>query len=165
MKDSADLHVERWRGWQGLDFDEQTEAAMTRMSTLLKHLNRSDRAMIADVGLQWDEYDTLHKLLIRDTPGSATPSELAADLMMSPAGLTGRLDRLERAGLVRRVRGDRDRRRVDIEITDEGRDRCLRAMRLRGRTEDRAMGALTEAEKHTLNRLLKKMLLRIEARD
>jgi DNA-binding MarR family transcriptional regulator len=61
------------------------------------------------------------------------PRELAALEGMSAPALSRYVDRLERAGLVRRVRSDRDRRRVGLETTVEGR-RVLAAVRSR-RTE------------------------------
>ncbi len=100
--------------------------------------------------------------MIRDTPGHATPSELARDLMVSPAGITGRLDALEKSGYLRRVRGDDDRRRVGLEITDKGFTRWQKAMHLRGDAEEEMLSTLTPTERHTLNRLLKKMLLHVE---
>ena len=58
--------------------------------------------------------------MVRDTPGLASPSALAADLGISNAGMTGRLDTLEKAGWVQRSADADDRRRVSIEITRSG---------------------------------------------
>jgi DNA-binding MarR family transcriptional regulator len=41
--------------------------------------------------------------------------------MVTPAVVTGLIDRLERRGYVRRVSGGADRRRVHLALTDEGR--------------------------------------------
>ncbi|CCK30596.1 hypothetical protein BN159_6217 [Streptomyces davaonensis JCM 4913] len=48
-----------------------------------------------------------------------TAGRLGAALGLNSAGTTGLIDRLERAGMVRRVRGTRDRRLVVIEVTEE----------------------------------------------
>jgi DNA-binding MarR family transcriptional regulator len=50
--------------------------------------------------------------------GRLSAGELARAGHLSPAALTAALDRLERAGYVRRVRDERDRRRVLVEITE-----------------------------------------------
>ena len=91
--------------------------------------------------------------------GHASPTELAHDLGLSPAGMTGRLDALEAKGYLRRVRDDDDRRRVDIEVTTTGFALWQKAMRMRGDSEDSVFAALTRTELHTLNRLLKKLTL------
>jgi DNA-binding MarR family transcriptional regulator len=51
--------------------------------------------------------------------GRMTAGELARSANLSPGAVTAALDRLERAGYVRRVRDDVDRRRVFVEVTDE----------------------------------------------
>jgi DNA-binding MarR family transcriptional regulator len=49
---------------------------------------------------------------------------------ISPPALSGHVDRLERSGLLVRVRSTEDRRRVGLELTPEG-DRLLRSVRER----------------------------------
>lgn len=50
--------------------------------------------------------------------GGMSAGELAKAGHLSPGAVTAALDRLERAGYVRRVRDANDRRRVLVEITD-----------------------------------------------
>lgn len=163
--DWTDRHVARWRDhWLELEFDEQVEAAFVRVGRIDRYLRQAKQRAVAEVGLSDFEYDTLHTLMIRDTPGSASPTELAADLAVSGAGMTGRLDGLERAGWIRRIPSVEDRRRVIVEVTKAGIAVWRRAMAIRGDAEDDLAGALTERELATLNRLLKKVTLRTEER-
>ncbi len=162
-EDWADRHVARWHDhWLDLEFDAAVEAAVVRIGRIARHLGRAKQTAVAEVGLSDFEYDTLHHLMIRDTPGSASPTELAADLGVSGAGMTGRLDGLEKAGWVRRTPSVDDRRRVVVEVTREGLAIWKRAMGIRGDAEEELAAALTERELATLNRLLKKMTLRLE---
>jgi len=62
--------------------------------------------------------------------------------MLSSAGVTSRIDRLERRGLVRRLADPDDRRGVIIELTDEGRD-----------VVDEAVAAVTISDRQLLERL------------
>lgn len=55
-----------------------------------------------------------------DRNGPHTPSELAREISLSQATVTGILDRLESRGLVERRRDLKDRRRVSIHLTLEG---------------------------------------------
>ncbi|MGV9698846.1 MarR family winged helix-turn-helix transcriptional regulator [Streptomyces sp. NPDC003470] len=161
--DWADGHVDRWRDhWIGIDFDDEVEAITVRLDRIRRHLKRTTRRAVEGAGLQIHEYETLHHLMIRDTPGRATPSALAADLGVSAAGTTGRLDALERAGWVRRAPSADDRRRVDVEVTDTGLTVWKRAMALRGRAEDELFAALTARDRTCLAALLKQLTLRIE---
>jgi DNA-binding MarR family transcriptional regulator len=57
--------------------------------------------------------------LIRERPGLSL-RQLAAEERISAPALSGHLDRLERAGLIERVRSSEDRRRVGIRLTADG---------------------------------------------
>ncbi|MBX6354631.1 MAG: MarR family transcriptional regulator [Micromonosporaceae bacterium] len=160
MEDSVDRHIARWR--DKAPFDERVEAVITRIQLLAKHVRQVKDTALAEVGLQEYEFETLHRLASRGKPWRATPSELASELMVSPAGMTGRLDGLERAGLVRRLRTAEDRRRVDVELTELGHARWMSAMRLRSAAEDSMVQPLNVAEQDTLIALLKRMLLHVE---
>ena len=70
--------------------------------------------------------------LIRSNPGLSL-RELAAEERISAPALSGHVDRLEKAGLLERVRGDADRRRVGLTLTDEG-ERLLKRVRARRTT-------------------------------
>ena len=52
---------------------------------------------------------------------TTTLGDVARRLMVTPAVVTGLIDRLERRGFVRRVGGGSDRRRVHLALTEEGR--------------------------------------------
>jgi DNA-binding MarR family transcriptional regulator len=163
--DAADLHVERWRDhWVDVAFDDEVEAMTVRIAHIVRYLREQKHAALAQVGLQDFEYETLHELMIRDTPGHASPGALAGGLGVSNAGMTGRLDKLERRGFVKRVPGASDRRTVDVEATREGVAIWRHAMALRGTTEDELAAALSRDDLVTLNRLLKQLMLHVEAR-
>ena len=163
--DWADRHVARWRNhWIDLAFDAEVEAIVVRMSRLMRHLKETTQEALDQVGLQDFEYQTLHQLMVRETPGHATPSELADDLGLSGAGMTGRLDGLERAGWIQRSPAAEDRRRVDIEVTKAGMEIWKQAMKLRSKAEDELVGALEPSERQQLGVLLKKLALSVEPR-
>ncbi|WP_028636346.1 MarR family winged helix-turn-helix transcriptional regulator [Nocardioides sp. URHA0032] len=163
-EDWADRHVARWRDhWIDVHFEDDVEAIVVRIGRLTKHFRAVKQEALIETGLQDFEYDTLHLLMIRDTPGHASPSALAADLEISNAGMTGRLDALENAGWIQRRAAEEDRRRVDVEVTRKGAQVWRRAMELRGAGEDEVVHVLTPDERATLAMLLKKMTLSVEA--
>ncbi len=162
-EDFADRHVARWRDhWIDIPFDDAVEAAVIRIGKLCRYLRESKHAAVLELGLQDFEYDTLHTLMIRDTPGRASPRDLARDLGVSPAGMTGRLDGLERSGYVRRIPSSSDRRRIDVEVTHAGLDLWRQAMARRGHAEEDLMATLSQQELSTLNRLLKVLTVHTE---
>ncbi|WP_082749118.1 MarR family winged helix-turn-helix transcriptional regulator [Nocardioides jensenii] len=165
-EDAADRHVARWRGHWVLEnqpYDDTVEAVVTRMGSIMRHLRDHKKSAAVSVGLESHEYETLHALMIRDTPGTASPTTLADELGLSPAGMSGRLESMERSGYVRRTTDPGDRRRLGVEATAEGIDLWRRTMAARGSEEERILGSLTAREQATLSRLLKRIALDIEA--
>ncbi|MFE7095758.1 MarR family transcriptional regulator [Streptomyces erythrochromogenes] len=161
-EDSVDRHIARWTG--KVPFDVPTEAVITRIQLLAKHVSHGKERALAETGLQAFEFETMHRLASRGAPWRAPSAELAAELLLSPAGMTGRLDTLEKSGLVRRLRAAADRRRVDVELTAEGHRRWTEAMRWRGIAEAEMIEPLDDAERAALAALLKRMLLSVETR-
>jgi DNA-binding MarR family transcriptional regulator len=61
----------------------------------------------------------LHCLNAIENSGGLTAGQLAAAVGLTTGAVTGVIDRLERAGLARRVPDPADRRRVKLEVTPE----------------------------------------------
>jgi len=60
----------------------------------------------------------LHCLNIVESRHGVTAGELAVESGLTTGAVTAVIDRLERAGFARRVRDERDRRKVKVEVTD-----------------------------------------------
>ncbi|MEU7071124.1 MarR family transcriptional regulator [Streptomyces narbonensis] len=158
--DWTDGHVARWQPvLPGLD--PVVEGAVTRMKKLSVHLRRVREQSLVDFDLERHEFDTLHKLAGRG--GSAAPSELAQDLDLAPASVSGRLDALEKRGFVRRTQSTTDRRRVVVELTGTGRQTWLGAMDVLGHEEYRILGVLSPEERNQLNDLLRRIMVEAES--
>ena len=102
-------------------------ALANRLRPALLRLNRELRREGSTLGISGGQATLLH--LISRSPGAGV-RELAGREGMSAAGMSGHVDRLEAAGLLRRVRSTDDRRRVGLEVTEAG-HRILRAVRRR----------------------------------
>ncbi|MEU6285313.1 MarR family transcriptional regulator [Streptomyces sp. NPDC047028] len=71
-------------------------------------------------GISRGEFDVLATLRRSDEPHALSPRRLSAALMLTTGGMTGRLDKLERAGLLRRSPDPHDRRALQVTLTEEG---------------------------------------------
>jgi len=116
-------------------------------------------------GVNRGEVGALSALRVSGPPHRLSPTRLGRGLMLSSAGVTSRIDRLERRGLVRRLPDPDDRRGVIVELSDEG-----------GRLVDEAVAAVAESDRQLLARLdadeiaqlqalLKKLLASLEPAD
>jgi len=78
--------------------------------------------------------------------------------MISSGGMTNRLDRLERAGLVERRPDPNDRRGKLIALTNAGKRVIDETIGRHVANEQRMLSALTPAEQEKLNTLLRKLI-------
>jgi DNA-binding MarR family transcriptional regulator len=82
---------------------------------------------------------------------------LAASLVLTPAGVSQRLDRLEQAKLVERTTNPRDRRVVSVTLTSTGLRLLDELMDEYMDHEERLLHRLSDRERVTLSRLLTKL--------
>ena len=126
-------------------------------------LVRTGQVLLAEVGRSVDASFgvpvAVDILAVIDGAGELlTPGQISERTYTSSATMTATLDALERLGWARRLPNPDDRRSALIEMTDEGRtvaDRFLPGVRA---LEQSVLGALSDAERKTLMRLLGKVL-------
>jgi DNA-binding MarR family transcriptional regulator len=108
------------------------------------------------VGIPQRWYDVLVQL--EEAPDGLPMNELAERILYSKSGFTRVVDRMEEAGLVRRVRPEHDRRSILVLLTEEGTKTMERA-RLHHRDGiDRHFSRhLTDAEVRALTKALEKV--------
>lgn len=109
---------------------EQADDLAARLLALLPRLQRwAAAAVLADRG---DGELSLRQLavlyLVRE--GAGRPGLLARRLKVSPAVVTGLLDRLEQRGYLRRAPDPGDRRRTRLELTAHGLETSLAVQRV-----------------------------------
>src|SRR3954454_24976000 len=135
---------ERLRAWR-LFF----ESSLALIDVLDSELER-------DTGLSLRFYDALVHL--EETPDGLRMNDLAERILYSKSGFTRVVDRMEEAGLVRRVRPDNDRRSFLIVLTDTGREAMETARRHHRIAIERHFSQhLTDADIKALTRALEKV--------
>ena len=91
-------------------------------------------------------------------PFVLTPSGLARTLMLSPAGMTNRIDRLVARGLVDRRADPEDRRSLLVVLTPAGREVVDAAVTDHVANEARLLSVLSTSERAALDRTIRKLL-------
>jgi DNA-binding MarR family transcriptional regulator len=123
-------------------------------SVMRDHMN----PLFAEAGLQPGEFDVLATLRRSGEPYMLSPTHLYETVMISSGGMTNRLDRLERAGLVERRPDPNDRRGKLIALTDAGKRVIDETIDRHVANEERILSVLTPAEQKKLNALLRKLI-------
>ncbi|GGS60232.1 MarR family transcriptional regulator [Planobispora rosea] len=156
--DPIERAAETWRARFG---PSSAMAAVTSIMRAHQILLAQLDTLLKPYDLTFARYEALVLLTFSKT-GALPLSRIGERLMVHPTSVTNTVDRLERAGLVRRMRNPRDGRGVLAEITDGGREVVDRATgALMG--ADFAMTMYGEAELKQLFELLR--TLRVSAGD
>ena len=133
-----------------------------RISRIATHLDRRQEDVFARVGLTRGDLGVLSALRVVGPPHRLSPTQLFKGLLLSSAGITGRLDRLERRGFVRRRPDPGDRRGVLVDLTEEGLDVVDSAVAAYMESEQQLLGRFERDEIETLGGLLRKLLAELE---
>ena len=154
-------------GWDEARPDLEVGALQVtaRLSRIGPHLVRRQEEVFAKFGLNRGEVGLLSTLRIAGPPHRLSPTRLARGLMLSSAGVTSRIDRLERRSFVRRLDDPNDRRGVIIELTDEGLAAVDAAVTANSASDRQLLSRLEPDELVQLEGLLRKLLGGLELAD
>ncbi len=150
--------TEQWRRAMP-DLDLLPMAVMGRLNEASRRLTLEYLTpFFKEHGLQQGEFDVLATLRRAGEPFALGPTQLFEALMISSGGMTNRLDRLEKAGLIRRAPNPADRRGTLVSLTDDGLALIDRLMPAHVANETRALAPLSREEMATLDALLARLI-------
>ena len=109
------------------------------------------------------EFGVLIELRLAGPPYKMTPTQLHNRLLVTSGGMTGRIDRLERRGLLCRLPDPEDRRSILVALTESGHELIELAAHTHFRIMEHLVEGLRSEERECLAGLLRKLLLDIES--
>jgi DNA-binding MarR family transcriptional regulator len=140
------------------DLEPVTEGIVERIQILAKRFDRSMDETLAETGLDRRSYHVLGKLRNVGPPYRRSAGQLAEAMRLSSGAMTNRLDRMEAAGLVRRLPDPSDRRGTLVEPTELGHATWERAVGTQAVREARIASALDADGRAELHRLLRALM-------
>jgi DNA-binding MarR family transcriptional regulator len=160
-QDQVDRMLQIWKR-ELPDLDLGTEGIVERIQKLQRYLDRAMNETLAEFKLDRGEWWLLGALRRPGPPYRKSPGKLAEDIGLSSGAMTNRLDRLEAAGLIRRLPDPDDRRALQVELTDAGWQAWQDTVGAQARKEALVANALQPDEKVALNALLRRLMLEFE---
>ena len=158
MQDRAQLAAEQWQQ-QRPDLDGFSMAVIGRLGELSQVISRDHLLpFFAAHGLQAGEFDLLATLRRSGEPYALMPTALYESAMISSGGMTSRIDRLEKAGLIERRRHPSDRRGILVALTPAGFELIDSMLGAHVDNLQRVLAALSDEEKQQLHALTGKLL-------
>jgi DNA-binding MarR family transcriptional regulator len=155
--DKVDDIVAQWRR-ERPELETEVMGILGRFGRLALVMQTAQNDFFARHGLQSGEFDVIAALRRSGHPYALRPSALAEELMLSRAGMTGRLDRLESAGLIRRVANPEDRRSISVELTNSGAELVDAVVTQHVANEEQLLSALPTSDRAHLDRILRRLL-------
>src|SRR5262245_54690788 len=129
--------------------DHQALRSLLRVFGLVQRLMEPYFAAHGISGAQWGVLRNLHRAEAEGLRG-LRPSELVVRLLVRPPTITGVVDRLVRAGLVRRTAAVDDQRAKQVSLTSAGRELVRRMLRAHPGKIQEVMCGLAQAEQFQL---------------
>jgi len=156
--DRAENALAQWRKARP-DVDVSPMAVIGRLSEAAWLVSRDHlEPLFTKMGLRSGEFDVLATLRRSGPPFALTPTALYEATMVTSGAMTGRLDRLERAGFIRRGPHPTDRRGVVVELTAQGRSLVDDILVAHVENERKILAGLSAEEQAQLAGLLKKLI-------
>jgi DNA-binding MarR family transcriptional regulator len=140
------------------DLDTTTEGIVERIEILGKAFELSLQETLTQYGLDRRSYHLLGSIRRNGPPYRRTPGQLAAGVRLSSGAMTNRLDRMEAAGLIRRLPDPNDRRGTLVEPTEAGHAIWDQTTGTQARREALIASVLDPAEREELHRLLRRLM-------
>ena len=164
MPDQPRDHVDRLRAqWARAlpDFDTHPMGVLGRIYRIGNLVRPGIEATFAGFGLDRGEFDVISTLRRSGSPYRLTPTELYTSLMISSGGLTHRLGRLEKAGLISREPSAEDGRSLAVVLTPKGRELAEAAFREDMAREAELLSGMDAADREALAGLLRRLMLMV----
>ncbi len=162
MADVVDEFIEQWRV-ERPDLRLDAMASIGRLGRVMGLGTRAIEATLQRHDLRLSDFDVLATLRRLGPPYVATPSRVTQSLMLSPATLTSRLDRLENIGLIERRADPDDRRSLLVALTEAGFERIDAAVTDHVETEEQILGVLSAKQRRSLDDALSTLLQSLES--
>lgn len=154
--DHVDQIVAQW-GEQRPDLDVSGMEIIGRISRLELRIRPRLQEVFASHGLEAWEFDMLATLRRSGPPFRLSAGQLLESMMITSGTMTNRIDRLEQRRLIRRVGDPNDRRKVLVELTQEGLETIDETLPDHAVNEKRLLEALSPKEQQALVGLLRKL--------
>lgn len=161
LRDAVDLRRAQWAR-ELPDLDTGPMAVLGRIWRIANRVAPGIEATFKAFGLERGEFDVISTLRRSGAPYRLTPTELYTMLMISSGGLTHRLDRLEKAGLIRREASQADGRSRVVALTEKGVETAEAAFRADMAQEAETLARLGPDDREALAELLRKLALAVE---
>lgn len=125
-----------------------------KLRKLCNQMHKNTKLGLRDVGITGDNYMTMH--YIYQNPG-ITQAELA-DINEKDRNVIGKIiDKLEKKELVRRIRGEKDRRSFKLYLTESGKNVVAKYWSIIAKIEEKRLQRLSKEDRDKFFEIINKL--------
>lgn len=160
--DSVDRIVRAWHK-RDPQLDSSTLQVIGRLLLCASYHERAVIVALQPFGLSIADFDVLNTLRrVGDDRRGSKPTDLAQASLITTGAMTSRLDRLERAALIRRTPDPADRRGILVRLTARGSKVARQALHELIAVNNAFLEPLSPQDRESLARTLKLLVLHQE---
>ncbi|MGP9796593.1 MarR family winged helix-turn-helix transcriptional regulator [Halomonas sp. 86] len=159
--DHVDKILTQWQQ-QRPDLNVAPMGTLGRLKRLNQSLMRRMEQTWAAYGLNDSSFDVLATLRREGPPYALSPSDLMASTMVTSGTMTHRLQQLEKAELIERVKNPADGRGFLISLSEKGFALIDEAVAAHVETQAELVSGLSDKQRAQLDALLKQFLNSVE---
>jgi DNA-binding MarR family transcriptional regulator len=145
------------------DLDFASMSVSLKLTSVVRAVSYEIARQLEETGINLGEFDVLATLRRHGRGAKLTPKEIAAATFVTPSGLTSRLARLEKMGLITREADPSDGRGALIKITAAGKRLADQGIEIVVAIEDRFINELPTQMKKGLDQSMTRMIKTLDS--
>jgi DNA-binding MarR family transcriptional regulator len=134
-----------------------------KLNSIVRAVSDQLARQLEETGINLGEFDVLATLHRHGRGAKLTPKEIAAATFVTPSGLTSRLARLAKMGLISRQADPSDGRGALIKITAAGKRVADRGIEIVVATQDRYINELSPQMKKGLDQSMARLIKTLDS--
>ena len=163
VENLIDETIQTWAE-QRPDLDFASMSLSLKLNSIVRAVSDEIASQLEGIGVNLGEFDVLATLRRHGRGAKLTPKEISAATFVTPSGLTNRLARLEKMGLISRQADPSDGRGALIKITPAGKRVADRGIEIVLATEDRYINELSTQMKKDLDQSMTRLIKTLDER-
>jgi DNA-binding MarR family transcriptional regulator len=163
VENLIDETIQTWAE-QRPDLDFASMSLSLKLNSIVRAVSDEIASQLEGIGVNLGEFDVLATLRRHGRGAKLTPKEISAATFVTPSGLTNRLARLEKMGLISRQADPSDGRGALIKITATGKRVADRGIEIVLATEDRYINELSTQMKKGLDQSMTRLIKTLDER-
>ena len=161
---SLETFLRQWKK-ERPDLDPWPVEILGRTQRISARLQAKALTWLEPLGLTWESFSLLVALRRSGPPYELRPTDMYKESLLSSGAVTNRIDKVEKAGWVKRFDSPGDRRGVIVRLTASGKAVADKAVEIHFAQLAAVLSKIGKKDRQLLLELLRRLLRTLEEED